>query len=213
MHSSWADWFINNKNNDAGNRNLHAFSEILSSGDSNKEELWALVREINTVILAADSNRNIMILHSPKIRRHKVLSRKQSHVHAWCWASSNLHPARFIVPSVHNLAGCNSVNEVANIPEPKEKGLVGFEGSAIFIPGPVLWNTIIASNKKNPFKLIPIISRATRSFDKEHEFKATAITHTDNLSTWLYGVKVGLVPKTKYSVQPNNTKIATYCNN
>jgi hypothetical protein len=66
MHSSWADWFINNKSNDAGNRNLQAFSEILSSGDSNKAKLQALVEKIDTVILAADSNGDIMILHSPK---------------------------------------------------------------------------------------------------------------------------------------------------
>jgi hypothetical protein len=66
MHSSWADCFINNENNDTGNRSLQVFSKILSSGDSNKAKLCALVEEIKTVILAADSNRNIMILHFPK---------------------------------------------------------------------------------------------------------------------------------------------------
>ncbi len=65
-HSSWADWFINNESNDTGNRNLQAFSDILSSEDSNEAKLRALVEEIDTIILAADLNRNIMILHSPK---------------------------------------------------------------------------------------------------------------------------------------------------
>jgi hypothetical protein len=64
--SSGADWFIHNESNDAGNRNLQAFSDILSSGDSNKAKLRALVKEIDTVILAADLNGNIMIPHSPK---------------------------------------------------------------------------------------------------------------------------------------------------
>jgi hypothetical protein len=65
-HSSWVDWFINNDSNDTENRNLQDFSDILSSGDSNKAKLQALVEEINTVVLAADLNGNIMILHSPK---------------------------------------------------------------------------------------------------------------------------------------------------
>jgi hypothetical protein len=65
-YSSWANWFINYNSNDAGNRNLQAFSNILGSGDSNKAKLEALFKEINTVILAANSSRNIMILHSPK---------------------------------------------------------------------------------------------------------------------------------------------------
>ncbi len=65
-HSSWANWFVNHGNNDTGNKNIQAFIDILSSGDSNKVKLQALVEDIDTVILAADSNNNIMILHSPK---------------------------------------------------------------------------------------------------------------------------------------------------
>ncbi len=65
---------------------------------------------------------------------------------------------------------------------------------------------------KNPFKLIPIISQSARSFDEEHKLEATAVTHADNLNAWLYGVKTGLVPKTRYSVNPDDTKIATFCN-
>ncbi len=55
-HSSWANWLINHDSNDAGNRNLQAFSNILSLGDSNKVKLQALVKEINTVVLAANSS-------------------------------------------------------------------------------------------------------------------------------------------------------------
>ncbi len=66
MHSSWANWFINHESNGAGNRNLQAFINILSSGDSEEEKLKDLVGEMDTVILAANVSRNIMILHSPK---------------------------------------------------------------------------------------------------------------------------------------------------
>jgi hypothetical protein len=105
---------------------------------------------------------------------------------------------RIVVPSVQDLAVCESAEEVANIPAPNENGVVGFESSAIFIPGPVLRNTIIELNSKDPFDLIPIIYRITRTFDQEH-YTTLAETHADNLCAWLYGVKTGLIPETRYS--------------
>jgi len=97
---------------------------------------------------------------------------------------------RIVVPSVQDLATCESAEEVANIPAPNENGLVGFKGSAIFIPGPVLRSAIIESNSKDPFELIPIIYRIARTFDQEHN-TTSAETHTDDLCAWLYGVKTG----------------------
>jgi hypothetical protein len=40
-HSSWANWIVNHENNNAGNKNIQAFSDILSSGDSNEVKLQA----------------------------------------------------------------------------------------------------------------------------------------------------------------------------
>jgi hypothetical protein len=191
-HSTWADWFINHANNEAGNRNLEAFSNILSSGDSNKAKLWALVEEIYTDILAADLNKNIMILHFPK-NFGGTRSRPKNKVVCMLGVgpqatyilpdlNTALADIQIVVPMVQDLAGCKSAKEVANIPAPEENGLVGFEVSAIFIPGPVLRNTIISAKTKNPFKLIPIISQAARSFDEERKLKATAVTHADNLN-------------------------------
>ena len=44
---------------------------------------------------------------------------------------------RIVVPSVHELGGCRSAEDVANLPVPAQIGVVGLEGSAIFIPGPL----------------------------------------------------------------------------
>ena len=63
---NWTEWFSNHPNNEDGNRNMAAFSSILEAGLSEEEKLQSLVEEINTVILAADANNKIMILHSPK---------------------------------------------------------------------------------------------------------------------------------------------------
>ena len=96
---------------------------------------------------------------------------------------------QLILPTVHDLADCKSAKEVASIPAPEEEGLVGFEGSAIFIPGPILSNTIIKLNSKKPFELIPIISNTVRIFNGENESRTKAVNHEDDLSAWLYGVQ------------------------
>jgi len=77
---------------------------------------------------------------------------------------------QIVVPSVQDLAGCESAEEVNNIQPPEEigVGMIGFEGSAIFIPGPILRNAIIQSNTKKQFELIPILSRVARTFNQEH---------------------------------------------
>jgi hypothetical protein len=87
---NWAEWFINNPNNEAGNSNLQAFSDVLGSEVSIEAKIRDLVDEIDTVILIADANRNIMLLHSPKkIWRHKVSPRQQGLVHDWSGSTSN----------------------------------------------------------------------------------------------------------------------------
>jgi hypothetical protein len=65
-HTTWSNWFVNHASNVAGNQNLKAFSEILNSNDKDATKLRQLVEEIDTVILAADANKRIMIPHSPK---------------------------------------------------------------------------------------------------------------------------------------------------
>jgi hypothetical protein len=50
------------------------------------------------------------------------------------------------VLTIDKLSGCTTAQKVKDIPNPDQNGLVGFKGSAIFILGPVLCNTIITSN-------------------------------------------------------------------
>jgi hypothetical protein len=148
MHSSWANWFINHESNGTGNKNLQAFNDILSSGDSKEKKLKNLVKEINTVILATKVSRNIMILHSPKNflgtrtrPENKVVCMLGLGSEATC-VLLDLNTAfvdlNILVPTVQDIAGCESAKDVANILAPEENGLVGFKGSAIFIPSPIL---------------------------------------------------------------------------
>ena len=99
--------------------------------------------------------------------------------------NSALADCNIIVPTVQELAECRTAQDVADIPAPNDIGLVGFEGSAIFIPGPVLRDAILNANTTNPSELIPIVSAAARAFDLEHAaetMNGNAVTHGDDLN-------------------------------
>jgi hypothetical protein len=96
-------------------------------------------------------------------------------------------------------SACTTAQEVAAIPVPEENSIIGFEGSAIFVPAPALRNAILVSNAQNPFELIPLMLATARAFNKTHandgNMRGTAITHSDGLNALLYGVKQGPINK------------------
>jgi hypothetical protein len=115
----------------------------------------------------------------------------------------NLALANFniIVPTINELSGCATAQEVKYIPFPAANGIVRFEGSAIFIPGPFLQNAIIMLNTNGSFNLIPLMNSRARDFEAEvvdisAEMNRNPLNHADNLNAWLYGVRRGTIPKT-----------------
>jgi hypothetical protein len=124
-----------------------------------------------------------MLLHSPK-KFGGTRSRPDNKLGARATCilpdlNSTLADIRIVVPSVQDLAGCASSEEVANIPAPNQNGVVSFKGSGMFIPGPVLRNAIIELNSKKPFELIPIIYQTARMFDQELNISSAEIQADD----------------------------------
>ncbi len=117
-HITWSNWFINHVSNNAGNQKLKAFSKILSSNDNNVTKLRQLVTEIDTVILVADANKCIMILHSPKNfsgtwtwSKNKVvymLGMGTQAVRVLVNLNSALTNCNIIVPTVNKLSECKT---------------------------------------------------------------------------------------------------------
>ena len=62
---------------------------------------------------------------------------------------------------------------------PGEDAVIGMEGSAIYIPGPVSRNIIIEGTK-DPFILIPLLSQVARIFDQANK-GARVVEHAYNL--------------------------------
>ena len=91
------------------------------------------------------------------------------------------------------LSGCTTAQEVDNIPTLTE-GKPGFEGSEIYIPGPIFRNAIMTSNTTNPFELIPLINTTARTFienltdDDLASMNGNPVNHADDINTWFYGI-------------------------
>ena len=126
-----------------------------------------------------------------------------------------LADCQIVVPAVTDLSGWETAKDVTNIPSPEENGLVGFEGSSVFLPTPFLHNAILASGTKEPFELIPIITEAARTFNSEHEegemMTSLALIHADDLNAWLYSVKVGSINETRYQINPDDVEVTAFC--
>jgi len=106
----------------------------LSAEISTEAKLRDLVDEIDTVILAADANKNVMLFHSPKNLggsrsrpENKVLCMIGFGARATCILpvlQSAFADVRIVVPSVNQLGGCKSAEDVENIPVPNQNGVV-----------------------------------------------------------------------------------------
>ncbi len=119
------------------------------------------------------------------------------------------------MPTVDELSRCKTAQEVEDIPIPATNGLVRFEGSEIFIPGPFLRDAISTSNSNDPFDLIPLMNSRARNFETEvadilAEMNGNPVNHADNLNAWLYGVRQGTIPGTRYSVLTDDNEIAQF---
>ena len=138
---NWTNWFVNHPSNDAGNRNLRAFSNTLDADFSNDAKLKDLIEENDTVILAADANKKLAVFHSPK-NFSGTRTRPDNKVACLIGLGNKATPVildlesalqsvRIRVPGVLELSGCTTAEEVAALAAPGEDEIIGMEGSAV----------------------------------------------------------------------------------
>ena len=227
LYPNWKLWFQNLPGNEQGNMNMAAFSAALGAEASEATKISTLTEDTDTVFLAADSSRQVNIFHSPKnfggtrMRpTHKVVSLIGFSSAASCTQidlTTALANKNIVTPTVNELAACTTREEVAALELPPENGLVGFEGSNIFIPAPFARDAILNADTRDPFTLIPIVMATARAFDTDHEgnedYATTAVVHADDLVAWLWSVGVGRIDETRYSVNPDDAEMASFLAN
>ncbi len=138
-----------------------------------------MVKEIDTVILAADANKNVLIFHSPKnfvgTRTHPknkligLIGLGAQATGIQIDLRTALANCNIIVSKVNEIASCTTAQEVNDILIPDKNGVVNFKGSAIFAPAPARQNAILATNTQDPFELIPMLTQLAIKFDEAVE--------------------------------------------
>jgi hypothetical protein len=159
-HPTWSEWFTNHPSNDAGNPNLQAFSDTLSSGETKATKLQQVTEEIDTDILAANRSNGIMILYSPRnfggtrTRPENklvcMLGMDPQAVSVLVYLNSALAICDIIVPTILELLGCTTAQGVEDIPA-SAGGVTGFKGSLIYIPGRIFLKCNHHGRLNHPF--------------------------------------------------------------
>jgi hypothetical protein len=194
MHTTWSDWFVNHESNVADNRTSKhlATVSVLEIWMQRNYEHW--LKKLTRCFSCRCKQKHHDSTFPQELWRNKNPPRQQSLLHAEFGTQAicilidlktALTNCNIIVPMVQELSECETAQD-SNIPVPEITGMVGVKGSAIFIPRPVLRNTILMSNTKDPFELITLMTRKARAFDLA-QTKRSTILEGDDLNAWLYG--------------------------
>ena len=223
--SNWRDYFMNHPNTDAGNENISEFTAALSVELEDFERVEALVEEIDTVILAADADGQILILHSPKrfggthsratgkivglmglgVDAQRIIVKKYTAVLA----------CKFKTPTFGAIHRCALGTDIEGL---RSSSSVTFEGAAIFIPAPWLRDVILMADTRDPIEIILAALPAQAQFDIDQETPtegasadaSDAVAHVDDFIMWAHGVFSGKIPETRYSLDPDDEELKTF---
>jgi len=159
--SNWRDYFMNHPNTDAGNETIPAFTAALSAELEDFERVEALVEEIDTIILAANTDGQILILHGPK-RFGGTRSRATSKIVGLMGLGAEAQriiinedtavlACKIKTPTFGAIRGCALGRDIEGL---RSSSSVIFEGAAIFILAPWLRDVILMAATRDPIDII-----------------------------------------------------------
>jgi hypothetical protein len=144
------DWktFIAARDNAAANKNTSVFTEAWSPKKSIDQPFQTLTMDPDLVLFAADSNKNLLVLHSFKNAGGTLLHPEKK---LMCLSGTGslttvfevdhltlMTECNLVTPTINALRECTAAIEVAKVEAPKENGTVTYPGSASLFPAPWL---------------------------------------------------------------------------
>jgi hypothetical protein len=186
LHTNWQSFFAAQADNDFGNKNTLIYTEAWSPDKSDDVRFQTLISDINSIIFAADQDKNIHALHSfkvaggtflcPTTKLMCLLGSGSSATALIVDKQSLLNPCNLITPTIDELQECYNEDEVNAINAPDDDGAVTYPGSASFFPAPWLSDMVLSLGTSDHAKLIPAVNAAAIEFDAEHAGNANYIT-------------------------------------
>jgi hypothetical protein len=111
LHTNWQSFFAARADNDLGNKNTSIYTEAWSPDKSDNVRFQNLILDINSVIFAADQDKNIHALHSFKVAGGTLLCPTTK---LMCLLGSGLSATAFIVYKQSLLNPCNLITPTIN---------------------------------------------------------------------------------------------------
>ena len=225
--TTFTQHFTNLPSNEAGNKNMSAFSSSTASSLPRSERLRNVTATMDYVIATADGENNIQLIHSmmnvggTMIRpAHKIIG----------LIGTGTNPVAVIVqhefltneceistPLIEDINECSTAAEIKALVAPDENGAVTYPGSACFAPAPWLQDTLLNEESKDPAVLILAAFAEAIQFDSLHEddpdFNDKAIDHAEDFALWAWGVSVGRITETKIAIRPDDGELLDHLNN
>jgi hypothetical protein len=226
-HASWKALFYSITTvNESGDRNVTGFTSAIDFEASLEVKMTRLDQPYG-FLLAANEKKEVSILHHPH-NFGGTLLRPTNKVGCLIGFGPSAIPVivdhiaalrstQPIVPPIEDIVGCPTADNLAALPTPPADsgGLVNLEALLCFILAPFLRNATLTSDSLSPLALIV----AARAAQKEHvrahageeDFDDGNVTaHIDLFSLWCIGVHQGQVAETKFSIAPDDGKLADW---
>jgi hypothetical protein len=157
-------FFDASHDNDLGNYNSSVFSTAWSQQTTPIKKSAFITNDSNIVILPANANKTVAILHSfkniggtPVRPMNKYACFMGASVNATVVAinmASITGDLNIRSPSIKSILACNSVAEIAALPVPPNNATIRSQKCTSFLPAPWLLSAILSSGLNNPLDLI-----------------------------------------------------------
>ena len=233
LPQNWTQYFRSLPGCDQGNRNSTPHSQIWSPDTQNDEKIQFLLSNKNAIILAADSDKKIIALHSfkklsnglhPAAAADRIVclvggGRDVPVIHVV--EGSLTAPCSGATPGVDELKACTTANDIRalELPAPDtdtDAATSNYRGSATFFAAPWLAQAVMEATTHDPHELIPIVMDAAIAFafDKKHRGnRASATKAADSVGefvqwAWLVGAGKITNVETCFSIETNMNIVA-----
>ena len=220
--SSWRDYFSGLVSNEQGNKLSAPFGKATCSDLESSVRLKNVTASVDYVVAVVDGSSKVQLLHSLK-NCGGTLIRNENKIIALIGDgeqstavivddTSLIKDCIFRSPKLEDLGSCKTIEELKELEVPRT-GFSNFKGSACIILAPFLRDAILAANTNDPEELILVALKAASDFNSLHEDDvdfSSATTHSNDFSSWAWGVKEGLISETKIMVRPNDSELSAH---
>lgn len=225
LFPNWSDYFKSRGDNEMGNKNSNKYDEVWSNPDP-KTKLPILTNDPDTVLLAADTEGTMILLHSFTNLGGSLLRPKDKFV---CLTGSGhvgvavivdetsaIDECNLTTPPVDLIIACKTTTEIKALVDPdtfEEGAVCEYTGTNTFLPAPWLVDAIMATNSNDPFDLILVACTAASEFNDAHNDDPAFLStqeHLESFVAWAWGVKMERVKKISYRLDLTDPQLTDY---